>query len=1190
MAEKELKGRFLQKTDTTENWGKAENFKPYKGEVVVYQDGKSSKIKIGDGATVVGELPFIAGEGGGSVVTGKTYANVSKLPEGNFDENIAYRVLEGTFVGQKRFRYDAKCHVVEVLPETGESALVQNGDDLSYVGYYNIKDNEAYAYINSDTKNLLITLIDASSLNAIAKIAAKAVVNGMATGWKTFKEFIGLVGSAVSVSWGGVVYTLGEITNENALYLFIGAKTYYRNNGVWTSGDFTIGRRGTDSDAEVFNDLNNVASAPYAHAEGSLVVASGSYSHAEGYRTEASGLGAHSEGQDTHATGGNAHAEGSGTISSGTASHTEGVNTKATTWGAHAEGGATEATNEYSHAEGYVTHATAQYAHAEGNNTMASGVAAHSEGWLTRATGQNSHAEGYNASASYYYAHAEGANTISSGEASHAEGLASEATGAYSHAEGQGSKAEAIRSHAEGHNTVAKADASHAGGKGTIAAGVAQTVIGKYNIENNSALLVVGNGTGTDNNDRDNAFVVNENGSAEVYFVDDGNPNSIVNVEYLNGRSFGVGNKTAEGGEVFNEAQEAGYGAHAENSGQAYGGNSHAEGSSRTGLNGYLIKNIVEGSYSGEYIITLDDVSNFSVRDRIGIYEEAGSSMVQVAWPRLSSVQKVNSSEKTLTVSLYSDYGTIEFGSDNQKKYITNHSNISAGKPLPIGGEYSHAEGQNTRTLHAGGHAEGISTIAAGGSHAEGASTIAGGARGYKIISHAKTDTSITFTLETIDYVQAGDLVQLIYTSPVGSINVPLTNSVLTVTSFDTANKKITTNYKHIDELQEGLEPFYLINLTRLTTGTKSCVFFQPENTSSHAEGDYTIAPGYYSHAEGVGTAAIGYSSHAEGSNTTATGFCSHASGQGTIAVADSQTVIGKYNAIDNEALFVIGNGSSDKYRGNAFVVYSDGSVTGSMHAPPRDDNFVTVGGITSVTAGKKTETNGEIFNDYVNNTAGFYAHTEGYHNTASGEVSHAEGYYTTASGMYAHAEGSQTYATGEYSHAEGFNNTSSAPYSHTEGKDNIAAGNNSHAEGRGTKAYGNESHAEGLRSQTYTNGAYGHAEGYETHAMSTASHSEGAYTRAYGAYSHAAGVHSHAYGFAQTVVGVNNAIDDKALFIVGNGSSDGSDAGRSSAFVVHPNGSVTIANSILMKDQVTGENYSISIQNGQIVCSKVTQ
>jgi hypothetical protein len=236
-------------------------------------------------------------------------------------------VLEGTFVGQKRFRYDATCYTVKVLPEVGKSPLVQNGDDLSYVGYYNIKDNEAYAYINSDTKTLLIELIDASSLNALAKIAAKAVVNGMETGWRTFSNFINLIGSAVSISWGGVVYTLEEITNENSLYLFVGAKTFYRNNGVWTSSDYTIGRRGTDSDAEVFNDLNNVASAPYAHAEGSLTTAGGAYSHAEGYMVEATGLGAHAEGQGTHATGANAHAEGSGTTSSGTASHTEGVNT-----------------------------------------------------------------------------------------------------------------------------------------------------------------------------------------------------------------------------------------------------------------------------------------------------------------------------------------------------------------------------------------------------------------------------------------------------------------------------------------------------------------------------------------------------------------------------------------------------------------------------------------------------------------------------------------------------------------------------------------------------------------------------------------------------------------------------------------------------------------------------------------------
>lgn len=66
MAEKSLNTRMQQKIDTAENWGKAVNFVPKKGEIIVYSDGGGAgipKIKVGDGTTKVGSLKFIESEG-----------------------------------------------------------------------------------------------------------------------------------------------------------------------------------------------------------------------------------------------------------------------------------------------------------------------------------------------------------------------------------------------------------------------------------------------------------------------------------------------------------------------------------------------------------------------------------------------------------------------------------------------------------------------------------------------------------------------------------------------------------------------------------------------------------------------------------------------------------------------------------------------------------------------------------------------------------------------------------------------------------------------------------------------------------------------------------------------------------------------------------------------------------------------
>ena len=57
MANKTFQGRIVQKHDTEANWEKATNFVPLKGEIIIYDDLK--KIKIGDGATKVGNLAFI---------------------------------------------------------------------------------------------------------------------------------------------------------------------------------------------------------------------------------------------------------------------------------------------------------------------------------------------------------------------------------------------------------------------------------------------------------------------------------------------------------------------------------------------------------------------------------------------------------------------------------------------------------------------------------------------------------------------------------------------------------------------------------------------------------------------------------------------------------------------------------------------------------------------------------------------------------------------------------------------------------------------------------------------------------------------------------------------------------------------------------------------------------------------------
>ena len=140
-------------------------------------------------------------------------------------------------------------------------------------------------------------------------------------------------------------------------------------------------------------------------------------------------------------------------------------------------------------------------------------------------------------------------------------------------------------------------------------------------------------------------------------------------------------------------------------------------------------------------------------------------------------------------------------------------------------------------------------------------------------------------------------------------------------------------------------------------------------SASSYASGNYSVASGYSSVASGNSSVASGYSSVASGNSSVASGYSSVASGASSVASGNSsvasgyysvasgnysvasgassvasgnfsvvlarngetmssyQTIVGKFNA-KVAGLFIIGNGTSDTARSNAFVVDDSGNVT----------------------------------------------------------------------------------------------------------------------------------------------------------------------------------------------------------------------------------------------------------------------
>ena len=125
--------------------------------------------------------------------------------------------------------------------------------------------------------------------------------------------------------------------------------------------------------------------------------------------------------------------------------------------------------------------------------------------------------------------------------------------------------------------------------------------------------------------------------------------------------------------------------------------------------------------------------------------------------------------------------------------------------------------------------------------------------------------------------------------------------------------------------------------------------------SGAHTEGNSTTATSTYAHAEGDTTEAGGSTSHAEGKDSKAGGNYAHAQNYGTTARRNAQTAIGTFNVEDTTGTvhpngnsnyghyaLIVGNGTADNARSNAFTIDWTGDVTAT--------GDITAGGNISAT------------------------------------------------------------------------------------------------------------------------------------------------------------------------------------------------------------------------------------------------
>lgn len=264
--------------------------------------------------------------------------------------------------------------------------------------------------------------------------------------------------------------------------------------------------------------------------------------------------------------------------------------------------------------------------------------------------------------------------------------------------------------------------------------------------------------------------------------------------------------------------------------------------------------------------------------------------------------------------------------SEGNETTASNRGAHSEGERTESSGIASHAEGQDSKATSIGAHAEGCSTTASNqGAHSEGINTNANATAAHSE-GHGNNVSGAyghgegygnTVTAQSGHVEGQGNTVSGAYSHGEGYGNTVVA-----------ASAHVEGQNCDIDDVN-GVAAHAEGNSTKATKRAAHSEGERTEasNIAAHSEGQDTIASGTAAHSEGLGTVASGYGAHADGRDTVASGSYSNASGYGTKATAQGQSAVGKYNKENANALFIVGSGTSDTDRKNAFEVLTDGTV-----------------------------------------------------------------------------------------------------------------------------------------------------------------------------------------------------------------------------------------------------------------------
>lgn len=209
MAEKKVKTRVQSKHDVEKNWNNATNFSPLPGEIIIYDkdngvDGGTHtkpRIKVGDGTTLVGALPFVVDkeetDAQISAVDSKVNTAISSVSVSGRD--LTFTTIGGESFGVKTQDTDTNTKVTNTKNNTAKAYITGTTSNATNTGTQVFDEN---VYLDTEAGTLVATKFKGTATKATADASGNTITSTYETKTDATAKVANMNKEAY-LSWGG---------------------------------------------------------------------------------------------------------------------------------------------------------------------------------------------------------------------------------------------------------------------------------------------------------------------------------------------------------------------------------------------------------------------------------------------------------------------------------------------------------------------------------------------------------------------------------------------------------------------------------------------------------------------------------------------------------------------------------------------------------------------------------------------------------------------------------------------------------------------------------------------------------------------------------------------------------------------------------------------------------------------------